>query len=171
MSAAVTISSEEQVVIVDDENNVIGSASRSEMRAGRLCHRAVFVFVTTSEGELLIQERTMSKDVWPGGYDLAAGGVVGGGESYDEAATRELEEEMGISGAPLRKKFHFYYQDENCQLWGKVYTCVWDGEVIPQPEEVAGVIRERPEQILAHPELRPYTPDSLIALRKLLTPA
>ncbi|MTI13881.1 NUDIX hydrolase YfcD [Sansalvadorimonas verongulae] len=167
MSVAVTTSSEEQVVIVDDENNVIGSASRSEMRAGRMCHRAVFVYVTTSDGELLIQERTMSKDVWPGAYDLAAGGVVDAGESYDEAAVRELEEEMGISGVPLKDKFHFYYQDENCQLWGKVYTCVWDGVVTPQPEEVAQVIRERPEQILANPEHRPYTPDTLMALRKL----
>ncbi|WP_281647616.1 NUDIX hydrolase YfcD [Parendozoicomonas sp. Alg238-R29] len=170
MSAEIkaTLSSvEERVVIVDEENDVVGSATRSEMRAGRLCHRAVFVFVFNSDGELLIQERTMSKDVWPGAYDLAAGGVVDEGEDYDAAAARELEEEMGISGIPLEEKFHFYYQDENCQLWGKVYTCIWNGAIIPQPEEVAQVIRDRPEHILANPDMRPYTLDSLMALRKL----
>lgn len=164
---AASLVAEEQVVVVDDENNVIGSAARSEVRAGRLCHRAVYVFVTTSSGELLIQERTMTKDVWPGAYDLAAGGVVDVGESYDQAAARELEEEMGISGVPLDSKFHFYYQDDNCQLWGKVYTCVWDGAIIPQPEEVARVVHDRPEQVLANPQMRLYTPDSLMALRKL----
>ena len=160
---------EEQVVIVDEENEVTGSAPRSRMRAERLCHRAVYVFVYNSDGELCIQERTMNKDIWPGCYDLAAGGVVAAGEDYDTAAARELEEEYGVSGIPLDSRLHFFYQDESCRLWGKAYTCVWDGEIIPQPEEVARVIHDRPDHILANREFRPYTPDSLMALEKIIS--
>ncbi len=142
---------EERVVIVDENNEVMGSATRRQMREQMLCHRAVFVFVFNSSGELYIQERTMTKDVYPGYYDLAAGGVVDDGEDYDTAAVRELEEEFGIASIDLDAKFHFYYQDEGCKLWGKVYSCLWDGEIIPQPEEVTGVVMERPEHILANP--------------------
>ena len=159
---------DERVVVVNENNEVIGVQTRSLVRAQHLCHRAVFVFVFDSKGELYIQERTMTKDVYPGCYDLAAGGAVDEGEEYDEAAARELEEEFGIAGVELESKFHFYYQDDNCRLWGKAYTCLWDGKIIPQPEEVANVVMDRPEHILANTDYRPYTPDSLLALKKLM---
>ena len=167
LEGAALAAADERVVIVDEENDVIGSAARGEMRIKGLCHRAVFVFVFNSSGELLIQERTLGKDVWPGFFDLAAGGVVAEGEEYDEAAARELQEEMGIAGVELESRFHFYFQDEECRLWGKAYTCLWDGKIVPQPEEVANIIRDRPEHVLANSDFRPYTPDSLLALKKL----
>ncbi|CAM3743356.1 NUDIX hydrolase [Parendozoicomonas haliclonae] len=158
---------DEQVVVVDMENNIIGSEPRSKVRDERLCHRATFVFIFTSSGQLVFQERTLTKDVWPGFYDLAAGGVVAAGEEYDVAAARELEEEMGVRDVALEPRFHFYYQDDGCCHWGKVYTCVWDGEIIPQPEEVARVVTDDPDRILANPAFRSYTPDSFLALQKL----
>ena len=53
---------EEQVLIVDRDNNVTGAAPRSEMRAGRLGHRAAYILVFNSRGELFVQQRTMTKD-------------------------------------------------------------------------------------------------------------
>ncbi|MCL6271509.1 NUDIX domain-containing protein [Sansalvadorimonas sp. 2012CJ34-2] len=159
---------EERVVVVDENNEVIGAQTRSFVRAQHLCHREVFVFVFNSRGELHIQERTMTKDVYPGCYDLAVGGVVDEGEEYDEAAARELKEEFGIAGIKLTPRFHFYYQDSACRLWGKAYTCLWEGKIVPQPEEVADVIMDRPEHVLANTDFRPYTPDSLLALKKLM---
>ena len=160
--------SEEQVVIVDEENQVTGSAPRSVMRRDGLCHRATFIFVFDSEGYLYIQKRTLTKDVYPGYFDLAAGGVVAEGEDYDTAAARELSEELGISDVPLSPRFHFYYHSDECRLWGKVFTCVYDGLLTLQEEEVAGVIREKPEAVLAEPEKYPYTPDTLVALERLI---
>ena len=49
-----------------------------------------------------MHRRTTTKDVYPGRYDMFCGGIVGAGESYDVCAARELEEELGISGVPLR---------------------------------------------------------------------
>ena len=83
---------DEIVVIVDEGNNVVGSAPRRDMRARRLPHRSTYILVFNSQGELYVQKRTMSKDVFPGFYDVAAGGVVLTGETYEQGAERELEE-------------------------------------------------------------------------------
>ena len=117
MSAA-----DEIVVIVDEHNNVVGAAPRREMRAQRLPHRSTYILVFNSQGALYVQKRTMTKDVFPGYYDPAAGGVVLAGESYEESAQRELYEEMGIRDVPLTPLFTFYFADERTRVWGKVFS-------------------------------------------------
>jgi 8-oxo-dGTP pyrophosphatase MutT (NUDIX family) len=77
--------------------------------------------------------------VWPGWYDLAAGGVVVAGESYEESARRELEEELGVRGVPLRGGIEFWFEDAAVQVWGCAYACVYDGDLRLQEEEVAAV--------------------------------
>ena len=77
---------DEQVVIVDRENRPVGVAPRWEMRAGGLPHRATYILIFNAAGELHVQRRTMTKDVYPGYLDPAAGGVVLAGESYEESA-------------------------------------------------------------------------------------
>ncbi|MEN8760379.1 MAG: NUDIX domain-containing protein, partial [Desulfobacterales bacterium] len=86
---------EEIVTIVDEENRVVGAAPRSRMRGDGLPHRATYILVFNDEGEIFVQKRTTGKDIYPGYYDVATGGVVLAGESYDDAAMRELAEELG----------------------------------------------------------------------------
>lgn len=88
--------SAESVVVVDDHNIILGAVPRGEMRAQALCHRATYIFVFNSLGQLYVQQRTQNKDIYPGFFDPATGGVVTEGESYDQAARRELAEELGI---------------------------------------------------------------------------
>ncbi|MEE9527401.1 MAG: NUDIX hydrolase, partial [Syntrophobacteria bacterium] len=59
-------SADEVVIIVDKENNEVGAVPRREMRAGRLPHRATYILVFNSRGELYVQKRTQTKDVFPG---------------------------------------------------------------------------------------------------------
>jgi len=87
---------DEIVTIVDEHNKVLGAVPRREMRAKNLPHRSTYILVFNAQGELYVQKRTMTKDVFPGYYDSAAGGVVLAGESYEQGAVRELAEEMGI---------------------------------------------------------------------------
>jgi isopentenyldiphosphate isomerase len=54
------------------------------------------VLVINSEGRLLLQKRAANKDTQPGKWDTSVGGHVGFGQSYEEAARREAEEELGI---------------------------------------------------------------------------
>lgn len=157
----------ESVAIVDHRNQVIGAVPRHEMRARRLPHRATFILVFDPEGRLLVQKRTATKDLYPGYFDLAAGGVVLEGESYDASAEREAEEELGIRGVPLTPQFDFYFEDEGNCCFGRVYSCVFEGPFRLQPEEVVSVEFRALENVLGG-GVKPVTPDSLEALRRYL---
>jgi len=159
---------DEIVAIVDDRNHVVGSCTRREMRARRLPHRATYVLVFNPDGELFLQKRTATKDVYPGAYDAAAGGVVLAGESYDASAARELEEELGIAGASLRTHFDFYHEDGGNRVWGRVYSCRWAGPVQLQPEEVETGAFLPVAEVLALARNQPFTPDGLAVLHRFL---
>jgi isopentenyldiphosphate isomerase len=159
---------DETVVIVDEHNRVVGTASRREMRENGLPHRATYILVFNSAGQLFVHKRTMVKEVYPGYYDVVAGGVVQAGESYDESARRELAEELGIDGVPLMPLFDFYYTDATNKVWGYAYVCSWDGPVSLQPEEVESGEFVRVDDVLRQSESQPYTPDGLFVLRKYL---
>jgi len=156
---------EEIVVIVDDNNRVIGAAPRSHMRARGLTHRATYILVFNSAGDLFVQKRTQNKDIYPGFYDVATGGVVAEGETYEACAERELEEEMGIRGVLLTPFLDFYYANGTNRVWGRAYACVHDGGIKLQREEVESGQFLEPEVILRKSETEPYTPDGLYVLR------
>jgi 8-oxo-dGTP pyrophosphatase MutT (NUDIX family) len=158
----------ERVCIVDERNRVVGQVARQVMRRRRLLHRATYVLVFNSQGQLHVQERTPTKDVYPGRLDAATGGVVLAGESYEEGAERELAEELGIRGVPLTAHGDFYFEDEWSRVWGRIFSCRHDGPVVLQAAEVAGVRMMTPAEVLASPPER-FTPDGLDALRRLLS--
>ena len=81
--------------IVDEFDNVIGQKPRSEVHAQGLKHRAVHVLVFNDGNEIFMQKRSASKDTWPGAWDASCTGHVDTGETYLEAAHRELDEELG----------------------------------------------------------------------------
>jgi len=159
---------DEIVTIVDRQNNVVGAMPRREMRAGRLPHRATYVLVFNSRGEVYVQERTRTKDVFPGYYEVVTGGVVRAGESYEKGAVRELGEELGIHGVSLTRLFDFYYEDEHIRVWGEAFFCHYDGEVVLEKEEVESGAFLKIEEVLRLAESEPFTPDSIYVLRRYL---
>ena len=162
-----SLAANELVALVDDANEVIGSVPRGRVRAENLLHRATYIFVFNTQGQLLVQLRTATKDLYPAYFDAAAGGVVGAGESYDECAERELGEELGIGGTTLRPCFEFYYEDSFCRCFGKVYRACHDGPFRLQAEEVQNAEFVDPARVVAG-EITPLTPDTLVALERLL---
>jgi 8-oxo-dGTP pyrophosphatase MutT (NUDIX family) len=161
-------SAEELVTIVDQENNEVGVVKRREMRAGRLTHRATYILVFNSKGELYVQKRTKTKDVFPGYYDVAAGGVVLAGETYEKGAKRELAEELGIRGTPLTPLFDFYYEDDYIRLWGRAFSCIYDGKMILEEEEVESGNFMNVDEVFRLAESEPFTPDCLKVLQRHL---
>ncbi len=79
VSPAASRGAEELVDVVDADDNVVAVVPRSRMRAENLRHRSVGIMVVNHVGEILIHRRADTKDVWPGWWDLAVGGVVVGG--------------------------------------------------------------------------------------------
>ena len=82
--------------VVDESDNPTGTATRSEVHAQGLIHRAVHVFVLNRNGDLYLQKRSLHKDMNPGVWDSSVSGHLDAGENYADAAIRELGEEMGI---------------------------------------------------------------------------
>lgn len=118
---------EELLEIVDEQGNTLRVAPRSEIHGNpALMHRVVHVLVFDSKGKLLLQKRSMSKDVAPGRWDTSVGGHVESGESLDTAVRRELEEELGIEAEP---SYLYTYVHSNEYETEKVFTyhCMHDG--------------------------------------------
>lgn len=90
----------EEFAVVDNDDHVIGAAPRRTVHGDNLLHRAVHILIFNAKGELFLQKRSRFKDRHPCVWDSSAAGHVDAGEDYDEAAQRELQEELGIS-APL----------------------------------------------------------------------
>ena len=61
-----------------------------------LWHRAIYGFIFNEKGEVLLQKRSQSKKLWPGLWDITAGGHVLAGEFGEQALIREVKEELGI---------------------------------------------------------------------------
>ena len=122
--------------IVDENGAVIGIAPRSRIHGDpSLVHRVVHVLVFSSKGELLLQKRSMNKDVAPGKWDTSVGGHVDPGEEMPDAASRELFEELGIS---RKLEFLYSYTHTNPYETEIVYTysCVYEGELSFNREEI-----------------------------------
>ncbi len=162
---------EEIVTIVDEANRVVGAAPRWKMRAEMLPHRATYILVFDRRGRLFLQKRTAKKDIYPGCYDVAAGGVVLEGETYEQSAKRELAEELGINDVEIRAHFDFYHQDDRSRVWGRVYSCRYEGNITLQPEEIESGAFCDLQQVLDMSNREPFTPDGLAVLKKFLEEA
>ncbi|MEO0793587.1 MAG: NUDIX domain-containing protein [Verrucomicrobiota bacterium] len=125
--------------VVDENDQVIDQATRGFVHAQGLRHRAVHILVYNSDGQLYLQKRSMNKDQMPGAWTTSASGHVDAGESYDEAAKRELEEELGI---PLGTgdEMDLLFKHPACRKTGEefiqVYRLSWNGPIVPEPEEI-----------------------------------
>lgn len=152
---------DELVDIVDVDDRVIGVATRGEMRSRNLRHRCAEIAVVNLAGEIYVHRRTEAKDVYPGMYDMVVGGVLASGESWDEGAARELTEETGIVGTPLRFLVDHVFDGPEERALMRLYEVTWDGPIVPQPEEIAWgkfVAFEELDRMLAE---RPFCPDSV----------
>lgn len=153
--------------MVDEDDRVVEVVSRARIRRENLRHRSVGIVVRDSEQRVLVHRRADTKDVWPGRWDLAVGGVVSSGETYDRAAVRELAEEVGITVAlvPLGAA---RYEDDDVRALVRCYTAVHDGEVTFPDGEVAEarwVTATELRRLLASES---FVPDSLALFPELL---
>ncbi|MBS9403635.1 NUDIX domain-containing protein [Halomonas sp. TRM85114] len=154
----------ERIQLVDARNRPCGSAMRATMRRFRYWHRATYIVVRNRWGGICAQRRTLTKEVFPGGLDLAAGGVVGAGEAVHVAARRELSEELGIRHVPLRHMLEFVHAEGGNHIFGSVFLVEHDGPLVLQAEEVAEAFWLAPDDALALEEVTPDTRQAVMAL-------
>ena len=153
-------SSDELVDHVDEDNNVIEVVTRRRLRHENLLHRSVGIVVLNSSGEILIHRRADDKDVWPGQWDLAAGGVVSAGEDYEAAAARELAEEVGIVGAPLTHVGDGRFGDDKVNALVRFFRATWDGPVHFDDGEVVEALWVSVGELRRRLDRDTFVPDS-----------
>jgi isopentenyldiphosphate isomerase len=172
-TAGATDEGDEQVDLIDEQDRVIGRAGRRQVRRANLLHRGVGVVCRNSAGQIYVHRRTDSKDVFPGMYDASVGGVVASGERYQDAARRELAEELGIVGPEPSFLFMHRYRGAQVDTWNAVFEVVWDGPIVHQPEEIAWGAFLTEEELRWRLETGTWTfvPDGLELLRRYLASA
>lgn len=127
---------EEYLDLIDEHDQVIGQAPRSEFITKKLLHRSIVVIVFNSKGEIFVHQRTFDKTVYPGCYDMFVGGGVLAGETYEEAALRELKEELSIKKTKLQPLFKSRFKNKQLNLFFHVFKCVYDGPVKIEKKEI-----------------------------------
>lgn len=101
---------EEQVILVDEQDNELGVMEKLEAHRIPTLHRAISVFIVNTKGEWLLQQRALGKYHSNGLWTNTCCSHPRPGESNLEAARRRLQEEMGME-AELSELFHFMYRE------------------------------------------------------------
>ncbi len=136
MGSAIVCVVDEVVERVDAQDRVLGPVSRRDaVREGWL-HRIAVVVCHDRQGRILVHRRAEQVPRFPGHYEVGVGGALGVGESYEQAATRELDEELGVSAA-VRFRFKFLNRSGLSPHWLGVCDAVVPRAVMPNPTEVA----------------------------------
>jgi isopentenyldiphosphate isomerase len=158
---------QEWVDVIDEAGRTVGRVRRREMRVRRLPHRCVYVLVFNRKGELFVHLRTATKDIYPSHWDVAVGGVLAAGETFDAGARREVGEELGIDAIP-EPLFPFRYADAASVVQAMVYRLVHEGPFTLQPEEVVRGEFVPLEKVAERAARESFCPDGLAVLAEFL---
>ena len=150
---------EQQVILVNETDEPIGTAGKTEAHENGLLHRAFSVFIFDSKGRMLIHQRAAGK--YHGGnlWTNACCSHPNPGEETLSAAHRRLNEEMGFQ-TDLHEVFSFTYhaEVENNLIeheFDHVFVGEYEGVMSPDPEEVANTAFEEMDQLKRSIELQP----------------
>lgn len=158
------MATQEILVLVDENDNQIGTDTRENCHAGRgKRHRAYTVFLF-HDGKLLLQQRSSKKLLWPGAWDVSFTSHVYPGETYNGAAARKGQQELDARFGELADVHSFVYfapqgsnaENEFCRL----LIGEFDGKVSPNRDEIMAIrwatVEEVERELKTHPET--FTP-------------
>lgn len=121
---------------VDEQDRVVGTVDRGEAIARHWLHRVATTVCRDAEGRVLVHRRAADMSRFPGQYNFLVGGAAEVGESYEEAAARELTEELGVR-APVRFAFKYLCRGVISPYWMGVHEAVVRADITPDPDEIA----------------------------------
>lgn len=152
--------------VVDESDRVVRAEPREIVHVNNLLHRAVHMLLFNSRGELLLQKRSIWKDRNPGCWDSSAAGHLDTGESYTEAARRELHEELGVEAPALELIGRLTPCEQTGWEFIEVFRGVHEGPFSPAPLEVETAAFFNKEAVLAWAAVAPqdFSPVFLLCL-------
>lgn len=132
----------EPLIVVDAEDRVLGYHPKAEVHQGAgILHRAFSVFLFNGEGELLLQQRSASKPLWPLYWSNSCCSHPRRGERDLDAAQRRTQEELGVAVElefALKLQYHAAFEDKGSESeLCSVFLGTIDGPCTPNSTEVA----------------------------------
>jgi len=161
----VVSSEDEPLILVDEDDRTVGHLSKGECHDGDgILHRAFSLFIFNSGGELLLQQRSAAKRLWPLYWSNSCCSHPRRGESMAEATARRLRQELGMD-ADLNHLFTFQYRARYLDL-GSEHELCWvfagrsDQSPHPNSTEIADVRWVTADALASELEVRPevFTP-------------
>jgi len=151
----------EYLDIINEKDEVVGRATMKEIYAKKLMHRITHILIFNSKGEMALQLRSKYKSFCPNYWCTTVGGHVHSSESYERAALREFQEELGIQQPIISKYKDFYNDGRKLKKILVTFEIKYDGPFKLNPWEVQKIEFFTLEQIQKmiskgekfHPEL------------------
>ncbi|MDE1853419.1 MAG: isopentenyl-diphosphate Delta-isomerase [Thaumarchaeota archaeon] len=155
---------QEILILVDDDDNEIGTDTRENCHAGKGKRHRAYTALMFHKGKLLLQQRSGKKLLWPGAWDVSFTSHVYPGETYQQAAARRAAQELGANIGMLEDVQSFVYfapQGDNAENeFCRVLVGDFDGKITPNREEMMNVrwanVKDVVSDLKAHPDA--YTP-------------
>jgi isopentenyl-diphosphate delta-isomerase len=174
MLQAEKLAEQEILILVDDNDNEIGTDTRENCHAGRGRRHRAYTALLFHNGRMLLQQRSSKKLLWPGAWDVSFTSHVYPGESYQQAAERRAMQELGARVAKLADVHSFVYfapQGDNAENeFCRVLVGDFDGKFSPNPDEMMSTkwakLSEVEADVRAHPES--FTPWFRLSLEGFL---
>lgn len=134
---------EQELILVNEKDEMTGTAGKMEVHQKGLLHRAFSIFVFNSKGKMLLQQRATNKYHSGGLWTNACCSHPLPGEEIGDAANRRLKEEMGFE-IPITKSFDFVYKASFANglieyEFDHVFVGEYDGPVPFNKEEVMDI--------------------------------
>ncbi|MBI4150253.1 NUDIX domain-containing protein [Candidatus Woesearchaeota archaeon] len=126
----------ELVDLIDEEDKVVGIIEKQVLLTTNHPRRVVHIFVVNSKHEIYLHRIAQHKQWYPGYWASSAAGFVKAGESYEDAAKRELAEELGITDKPLTHLGKIILDFDDVRRFTGFYLCVHDGPIYPDNREI-----------------------------------
>jgi isopentenyl-diphosphate delta-isomerase type 1 len=160
---------DEQFIVVNEKDEIVGYKTRYECHHNKsLIHRAINIALFNSKGQVVMQKRSMQKDLYPGYHSLSSTGHVSKGESYKDAALRELQEEMGVTNVTLKEVDTFLVPAPDEVEMIALFTGQYDGKYSYPSDEVESVHYFLPHELQKINLITPCSKKSLQILKLIV---
>lgn len=147
----------EYLDLVNNDDKVIGVGTREYIDSNNLKnYRVINILIINSNDQIILAQRSKKKKRFGGCYFFSVGGHVMTNEDYEDAAYRELKEELGIKVETLEEIGYFNPIKLGTSSFSKLYKLKYDGEFIIDKDEVEMMCpfekKEIDELIVNNPE-------------------
>lgn len=114
--------------LVDEKDNVIGKIKETEqVQPNKL--RFINIIIIDENKKIIVSKRSGNRIIFPNCYDFSVGGHVNSGESYEQAAYRELKEELNIENVKLIEIGYFNPYKDNVDTFSKLYLSRYNNKI------------------------------------------